>query len=177
VAGSESYSTTRDALDVDRSRLTRGLIWRRIFVVVLCLFVLAAVTGWLGVRTRTVRASRDGLSAELHYASIARRGISTPWELQIDRAGGFDDDVSVVVSLSYFDALDVQQITPQPSDSTTTSETVRWTFTKPSSDAFSVVLGTSVNPSVLPGRHRGTATVTTGDGEQVRLHFTTWVMP
>lgn len=170
-------STVREALDVERSRITRGVVWRRIFVVALAVFVLAAATGWLGTRSRTIAASSGNLAATLTYGQIVRRGVSTPFRVVV-RAdkGQFTDDIVATVTQSYVDALDVNQISPQPSDESSSAAITRWSFSKPSTPTFSVSLDASVAPAVLPGRHRGVLTVASG-GDDIRIPFTTWVVP
>src|SRR4051795_548790 len=102
----ESTATLQDALETDRSRLHRGVVLRRTGTTVLVLLVLAALCGWFGLRSATKNASQGAVTTKLHYAQITRRGVDTPWDLDISHNNGFDDDVTVRLSLSYLDLLD-----------------------------------------------------------------------
>jgi hypothetical protein len=170
-------STTADALQVDRRRLQRGYVLRRTFIVLLVVFVAAAAVGVFGVRTRTVRASAGPLSAELEYAAINRRGVTSVWQLDIARRGGFDDDISVSLSQDYYDTLAFRGMSPDADTSSADGRVVRWTFTAPRSSTFTTRIDAQIDGASQPGRHRGTAVVRVGDEPPVTLHFTTWVLP
>lgn len=171
-----SIPTSEDALDVDVTRLRRGVVVRRVGVAVLALFVAAAALGWFGLRTRTIRTSAGEVSAQLEYTAIARRGITTPWQLTIRRTGGLPKTVDVAVSLAYLDALQMQRVSPDPSDATTTSDAEVWTFSTAGNDTLVVSLDANTDPQTTPFRHKGTVTVRAGT-DVATLHFTTMVVP
>ena len=172
-----SIPTAEDALGVDVHRLRRGVVWRRVGVTMLALFVAAAVLGWFGLRTRTVRTTAGTVSVELQYASISRRGITTPWQLTVHRDGGLPEQVDVAVSLAYLDALQTQRVSPDPSRSTTTGDTEVWTFSTSGTDTLVVALDADTDPQTAPGRHRGSVTVRAGDQPVATLRFMTMVVP
>jgi hypothetical protein len=145
--------------------------------VLLALFVGAAAAGVFGVRTRTVSATGTGMSARLQYATVNRRGVTTPWRLFVHRAGGFPHDVHVWVSLSYLDTIDARSLDPQPQSSVTDAAMIEYTFTRPRGPNLTVRLDGSIDASASPGRHRGIAVVNVGDAPSLRLRFTTWVLP
>jgi hypothetical protein len=170
-------STVREALEVDPARLRRGVLWRRIFTVLLTLFIAAALAGWFGMRSRTTSVTQGATSLQLKYAQITRRGVSAPWDLQIRERGGFAHDVEVEMPLKYLEILDVQEIQPQPTDETTTADVVRWTFSRPDGDTLRVRLDAQADPSAGAGRHRGEVHVRTNDRTSAALTFTTWMLP
>lgn len=171
-----STTTLDDALQVDRARLHRGMWWRRAGTAFLALLVVAALTGWLGVRSATKQASDGRLKTQLQYASITRRGVPTPWQMEIRRRGGFSNDVTVYLSRSYLAQLDPQGVSPQPDSESTSGDAVVWTFSQPPGNDLVVRLDAEASPAAAFGRHRAHASVIVGD-EKTDMAFTTWMMP
>ena len=170
-------STLQEALDIDPARLRRGVAWRRVFTVALALFIAAALAGWFGMRSRTTSVTSGSTSLTLKYGAITRRGVSTPWDLQIHEQSGFTHDVEVEMPLSYIEILDIQGIQPEPTDETTSADVVRWTFARPDGDVFRVRLDAEADPSAGAGRHRGEVSVSTDNRTSASLKFTTWMLP
>jgi hypothetical protein len=171
------FSTTADALDLDAARLRRGIWWRRAFTVLLFAFVVAAALGVFGIRTRTVGGSEGPLHASLEYASANRRGVTTPFRLEVTRRGGFPDDVTVLLSADYMESLAFRGMGPDADQSSANREFVSWSFTKPTGDVFQMHIDAQVDASTGFGRHAAEAVVRVGDDAPVTLHFTTWVFP
>jgi hypothetical protein len=169
--------TASDALEVSEQQLRRGLWYRRAGTAVLAAFVAAAALGWFGLRTHTVRAASGDLAARLTYSSITRRGVTTPWQLTVARVGGLPDQIAITVTRDYLEGLDLQRVTPQPSDEQSTTNDTRWTFDTSRAETMVVSLDAAADPQVQPGRHPGRVIVRADAGESVTLHFTTVVMP
>lgn len=170
-------STTADALEIDPKRLQRGVFFRRVFTTLLFVFIGAAMFGVFGIRTNTVTARGDGMTAHLEYASINRRGVTSAFKLRVDRPAGFAQDVHARLTLDYFDIIGFRGMTPQPASEVTDATAVDWTFTRPKGTTFSFDIDGQLDSAVSPGRHRGVLTVYVGDGEPLPLHFTTFVLP
>jgi hypothetical protein len=177
AATTSPTSTVREALEVDPARLRRGVAWRRVFTVGLVLFIAAALAGWFGMRSRTTTATTGSTSLKLKYSEITRRGVSTPWDLEIRERDGFAHDVEIEMPLQYLQILDVQGIQPEPTDETTTADVVRWTFSRPDGDTFRVRLDAQADPSAGAGRHRGEVHVQNNGRSSASLKFTTWMLP
>jgi hypothetical protein len=145
----------------------------------LALIVLAALLGFLGVRSRTSSAqSQNGdVSLEVHYAQVARAGLDVPFEITVQRRGGFDDDVTLAVSSSYLELFNRNAIDPEPSSSTSTSKEVIWRFDRPPGNTLVV----SLDMQVQYGRHfgrNGFVTVLDRDRNAIaRTTFKTWLAP
>src|SRR4051812_18665381 len=171
------YPTTAEVVHPGDRRVRRGRVIRRLFTALLVAFVVAAAAGVFGVRTRTVRATRGDLSVRLHYSAVNRRGVTSAWELVVQRLGGFDNAVRVRVSSRYLDTLDLRGVAPEPAASTTDAAMTEYTFTRPRSSTLTMRIDSEVDPGASPGRHRGIAIVRTGDAPPLTLHFLTWVLP
>jgi hypothetical protein len=172
-----STSTTRGAEEVAPARLHRGRVYRRIATAAIGVFLVLCLFGWLGLQTRTMHRSEGSVTVDLTYSSITRRGLATPWEMQIHRKGGFDGDLTVSVSEQYLSILDLQEVRPQPDSETSDDHNVTWTFSQPSGDSFTLSLDAQADPGARVGRRRGVAVVTTGSDAPVRLPFSTWMVP
>ena len=167
-------TTTAPADDgLTASRRSRWV--RRGVITLLTLFVLAALTRQLGVRTTTVDARSGDLTVELRYADRARGALAAPFTIVIERPGGFDGPIEVRTSQSYLEILDDNGFEPEAAEMTTVDHEVVWTFDPPPGDTLRIILDARIEPGVF-GRERGTTTVETG-GDAVTLAYTTWVAP
>jgi hypothetical protein len=151
AASERAGSTTKD-VPVDRRRVTPGLRTRRAFVALLALVILAGLLGLFGVHSRSVAArGRDGEVLAVHYASIARAGLSTPFQITVHDPGGFDGPVVLAVSRDYLDLFDVNSVNPQPDSERGNPDNVVWRFDTPHNSTFVV----SVDLEVQSSRHFG----------------------
>jgi hypothetical protein len=162
---------TDDGLAASR----RSRWWRRSVLAVLVLFVLAAVTRQLGVRTDTVRASSGELSVTVRYADRARGALAVPFSIDVTRRGGFDGPIEVRTSQRYLAIFDDNGFEPEPAGMSTEAGAVIWTFDPPPGDTLSLVLDARIEPGVF-GREHGSTTVVAG-ADAVTLDYTTWVAP
>ena len=89
-------STEPRAVDLPWER--RGRWLRRFGLACFTLLVLAALLGFLGVRTTTDTARDGELEVRLTRAQIARPALAVPYRLRISRPGGFDDPIEVRVT-------------------------------------------------------------------------------
>src|SRR3954470_15364000 len=172
-----SLDTTQDALEVERARISRARIGRRVFVVFVVLVMLAGVGGWFGLKTGKAQAEGNGTSIELTYARISRRGLKTPWELDVNRAGGFSGDVQVSISATYYDHLTVTRIDPEPTSTVVTEDNVVFTFQQPAGTVMRVLMDADVDASARPGRTHGVTTVAVNGEQGANVAYTTMVLP
>jgi hypothetical protein len=161
-------------------RAGTGTLWfRRGFLSVLLIVVVAGSLDYLGVRSRTATArSADGATTmRVHYAQVARADLDVPFTVTISERGGFHGDVVVGVSSSYLQLFNRGAIDPEPSSSTTTPDAVIWRFDAPRGDTFVM----SLDLEVQGGRHwgrSGTVTVSDSSGDQlVKTTVKTWLAP
>lgn len=160
------------------ARVHRAQWGRRVTILVLVAIVVLGLIGLFGVRTRTTEASKDGWTVQVHYASIARPGLSVPWNLEVDHDGGFSGPIRIAVANSYFDTVDVTRLNPAPVSSTSDGDRVIWQFDPPPGDRFAVSANAEVDPSAGAGRHGGQVTLLDGGGRPVvGVTFRTWLWP
>ena len=112
---------------------------RRGFLVFIAATVVVALTGRLGVHSADSSGIELGWSLRLHYAQVARPGLDVPWEVTVDRAGGFSGPVTLAITGSYFDIYETQGFHPQPSDESRDGDTLYLTFAPPDSGGRMVV--------------------------------------
>jgi hypothetical protein len=175
----DEQTSTTDGVSTD-PRIGARMVWiRRAFIALLALVVAAGAIGLLGVRSRTVTAmSADAnTSLSVEYAQVARAGLDVPFRVTIHRNGGFDQDLTVVMSSDYLDLFDRNTVDPEPSESTATDQSVIWRFSPPPTDTFEI----TVDMQVQGGRHwgrGGSAAVLADDGSPlVQVTFKTWLVP
>jgi hypothetical protein len=149
---------------------------RLVGIVIVGLLLLVGAVGLMGVRTSTVSATGpEGTRVEVTYASISRPGLATPWDVVVERAGGFDGDVVVRTTSAYLASFDENGLDPDPAESTADATDTIWTFDPPDGDTLTVTFDARLEPGVQ-WRRRGTTTVEVG-AERVTVTYTTWVWP
>lgn len=119
-----------------RAHARRGSILRRVGMGVLCLFLLAGVTGQLGVRTASVRDLGGEVDLTVHHAAVTRAGLATPYRVVVARPGGFDEPIHIAVERGLFDRFDFQNFYPLPAKETADPRWVRYEFDPPPGDAL-----------------------------------------
>ena len=152
---------------------------RRIFVVILCSFLLAGLLGVFGVKSRTVSASGGGYELEVTYASAARPGLAIPWSIEVKKEGGFDGKtVTIATTAGYFDLFDENSLDPDPQSATSSGEDIIWEFEKPKGDTLTVDFDARVGPSVQSLWPPEAVTAVIDGGERVvEVRYRTRVWP
>lgn len=179
-AARPSVPTEPEPTDIPRQ--VRARLARRIFVVALGLFLALGALGFYGVRTRTDSASAGGYEVSVHYASVSRPGLATPWSVEVSRPGGFPDGLTLAVMSSYFDAFDENGLDPAPVEETSDGERTFWRFGPSDADTIAVSFDARIEPGVQATRVKGRVEVLDGppgpsSASVVALEFGTWVMP
>lgn len=162
----------------DIPRQTRARTGRRVFVVALGVFLLLGALGFYGVRTTSASAAGGGYEVSVDYASISRPGLATPWSVEIRRAGGFPDGVTVAVTSAYFDVFDENGLGPAPVDETTDGDLTIWRFGPTASDTLSISFDARIEPGVQLTTAKGELSVLGANGQPaVTVDFKTFVLP
>jgi hypothetical protein len=149
---------------------------RRGFLVLVLLFVIAGLSGFLGMRTATGSVDRGGYHLSLTYPRIARAGLDVPWQVTVTHPGGFDGPIVLEATGSYFDIFESQGITPQPSKETQDGSWWRMTFDKPPGDTLVVSFDIYVQPASQIGRS-GTVRVLDHGSPAASIDFRTSLLP
>lgn len=175
-ADRQSISTEPAPTDIPRQRRARA--GRRVFVVLLGVFLLLGALGFYGVRTTSAWAAGGGYEVTVDYASVSRPGLATPWAFEIRRAGGFPDGVTVAVTSAYYDVFDENGLGPAPAEETTDGDLTIWQFAPTSSDTLSVSFDARIEPGVQLTTAKGELSVLGPNGRPaVTVAFKTFVMP
>jgi hypothetical protein len=163
----------------DIRQVRRGRLGRRVFTVVLVVFLGLGLLGLYGVRTGETQAAGGGYELTVTYTKITRPGLATPWAVEIRHPGGFgDEQVQVAVTSSYFDAFDENGLDPDPAESVSDGERSIWTFDPPPGDVMSVSFDARIEPGVQLARVKGEVSVLDASGaDVVTAAFRTLVLP
>lgn len=173
----DDESSTTAPEEQPLGRLRRAMWGRRLLILLLVLVVVAGLIGLLGVRTRTAEASGGGYTLQVHYASIARPGVSVPFSIEVTSDDGFDGPIELAVSASYLDTLDVHTMSPEPSSSTADDAFVVMQFDPPNGDVLEVSWSAQVDPSADMGGRDATIAVLEEDTPVTSLSISTFLLP
>ena len=177
-AGAERTSISTEPEPTDIARQKRARAGRRLFVVVLGVFLLLGALGFYGVRTTTAEGAGGGYEVSVDYASVSRPGLATPWAFEVRRPGGFPNGVTVAVTSKYFDVFDENGLGPAPVEETTDGDLTVWRFGPTTSDTLSVSFDARIEPGVQLTTAKGELSVLGTNGEPaVTVAFKTFVMP
>jgi hypothetical protein len=166
--------TPPDDVGVEQSR--RGRLARRLGMAVLVGIVVAALTGTLGVKTRTVSARGDGYTMTVTFPSRARPGLPIRWAVHLTHEGGFKGPITIGTTADYFHAFDFNNIDPNVSSEKTQGDLLLMTFDQPAGSTLYAVLDALVES----GRQHGTTarTVLFRDGRPLlTVSYSTTILP
>jgi hypothetical protein len=161
---------------VPLSQVRRSRLLRRVGLGFVALIVLAGAVGLLGIRTRTVTASGGGYSMTLQYPWTDRSDQPVHWVLAVRHPGGFSGPVSIGITASYLDLLDMNGLNPQPSSSKNAGPFVVWTFDPPSGDVLRVMMDANIQLDAHFGAAAEVAVLEHGV-PAVSVDYRTWVSP
>jgi len=130
-----------------QGRSRSGLLAHRVGVGLLALFVLAGLSGYLGVKSGTARASSGGIELEVRYGRVSRAGLATPLEIDVRRDGGFAGPVTLALDPEYFEMFDLNGIYPSPKSERFEDDRLLWEFEAPAGDELRVHLDARISPS------------------------------
>jgi hypothetical protein len=170
----ETLSTTPDIADHGTERRSRLL--RRIALGGFTVLVLLGLSSALGVRSRTATADgAGGTRVRVTYPQVARPALAVPFEVEVSRPDGFDEQIEVRLSRSWLESFDENGVLPAPVEESSDGDDVVWTFDPPDGTVFTLALDTRVEPGVQ-WKRSGTTTVTVGS-ERIDVHHTMWIFP
>jgi hypothetical protein len=174
VPKAASHSTIPETVSTDRLRRARML--RNTFVFLLFAFLVTALTGLLGVRTSTKRASAQGYDVTVTYGAMTRPGLATPFDVEVVRTGGHKEPVTLAVSNDFMAAFDENGLDPDPAITRADADFVYWTFEVPPGDTLGVSFDARLEPAVQ-WKRPGTVRLIRESETLLEIGFTMWVMP
>ena len=177
--GSPRPSTPTEPAPTDVRRQIRARTLRRIFVVLLGLFLLGGALDLYGVRTKSRSASGGGYGLSVTYGSVSRPGLATPFSFEVRRPGGFPQGLTVAALSSYFDAFDENGFSPSPETETDDGERTIWQFAPSPAETMTVSFDGRIEPGVQLTRVKGRVEILSApEGPAVlAVAFSTFVMP
>lgn len=175
--GPHSKSTLPN--DPPAAAMRFGRTLRGVAVALVGAVVLLGISGGLGVRVESSRASGNGLTIDVSYARVTRGGLATPFAITVtaEEGSALPAELTVGVTSNYLALFDDNGMEPTPSQSHNTPETTWWTFEVGEGERTLVVeLDARLEPSVQWGKD-ATAEVWVEGQRMVSTEFRTWVMP
>jgi hypothetical protein len=174
---SQAPETVREVLEIaELGRVRRARNARRVVMALAAVLVLLGASSLLGVREARVSAESGGIAMTLTYSAVSRLGLASPWQLQVTREGGFRGPVTVATTRSYFDIFDQNDLSPQPSASTSDGDLIVWEFDPPDGDTLTVDIDARIEPVFRGGRSADTSVRENG-ADVVGVSYRTRVMP
>ena len=182
---------TTDHTDVTDPRSDRGralMRHRRAFSWLTSLMLVAVigsaaadgidlVDAW-GVDDRWVReVGPEDTQLSVRYPTVSRPALASPFEIVIERPGGFDSDVEVAVDLRYLELWDLNGIHPSPKDERSDDERVVWTFDPPDGDTLRIVYEARIEPGVQLESREGAVSLIEAGESAITVRFETDVRP
>lgn len=168
-------STLSDVRPVHRG--PRPLIWRRTGSVLLVLFVLAGLCGFLGDRAGVVEGTAaDGHHLRLEYAETSRPGVDVPFEIRVTRAEGLDPEITLALSDDYLDLYETQGWYPEPTEQTRDGEWLYLTFATEGQPVLTIDFDAYIQPNAVFPRSGELALVVDGEPADP-LSFRTFLFP
>jgi len=150
---------------------------RRAGLVLLGLFVLAGLTGFLGIRTASVTGEADGYRMTVTHAQVTRAGIAVPFHVKVTRAGGFDGPLTLAISEGLLERFDFQNFYPNPSAETGSAGYVYYEFDPPPGDVFELNLDARTAPDQNGSTTVYRTALLLGDQPVTDVSFRVWVVP
>lgn len=145
-------------------------------IVLLALVEALGIAPIYGVSSARVHASGGGYDLDVRYAEVSRPALATPFEIAVERPGGFDQPVTVAVRRDYLAMWDENGFYPSPSSETTSGAWLVWEFDPPDGEVLSFAYDGRIEPSAQWGRD-GAVAVLEGGVPVVQVDFTTRVRP
>lgn len=178
--GTESPSAAAPASTLRgfSSGLERSTVWlRRGAVAVLTLVLIAALLGYLGLRTQTANGSGHGYRLSVQYPAVARAGLDIVWNVEVQHPGGFGKQITLRLTSDYADILEQQGLSPQPSDETQDGQWDYLTFSAPPGDTFDFGVDAYIQPASQQGRSAEIAVVDAQRRPLVSVSYRTRLLP
>jgi hypothetical protein len=162
---------------VTMRELRRARNLRRLVLVFLAAFLVLGALNFFGGRRAHAEATGDGYQLQVSYPMTGRPGIGAPIQIQVQHSGGFTDPITLAMSSDYLDLFSVQSIDPQPSQETTTQNTVIWQFDQPPGDTLTISFDSQFQAEEHPGTHAAAVSILRDGQPSAQVRLRTWEAP
>jgi hypothetical protein len=170
--------------DVGRSRLRhrRLMSWLTfaLLFAVIASAIVDAIDGvdiWGVDDERIVATSASGAELSVRYPTVTRPALASPFEIVVERPGGFDGDVEIAIELDYLELWDLNGIYPSPAEEQSDDDRVIWTFDAPDGEVFRVSYDARIEPGVQMEERGGAVSFLEQGEPELTLRFATKVRP
>ena len=149
--------------------------------VVLCGVMALAVADvfWpvLGVDSEIVEVEADdGSSVRVEYPSLTRPALASPFSIEVQRDGGFQQPIELAISRPWIEVWDENGLYPTPSKEVGDERWVVYEFDPPDGDTFRFFYDARLEPAMQSGVS-GAVELRDGPTVLARLDFHTQVRP
>lgn len=131
----------------------------------------------VGVDSATTTAEGDGFRLEVTYGEVSRPALATPFDIRIERPGGFEDPVRIAVDQEYLRMWDENGLAPAPSEETVLGDRLVWEFDPPEGTTLLITYDGRIEPAAQDGRSGTVAVLDDDDAVLAEVSFTTRLVP
>jgi hypothetical protein len=111
------------------------------------------------------------------YPTVSRPALAAPFEITVERDGGFDADIELAIDTAYIKLWDLNGIFPTPAEERSEGEQLVWTFDRPDGDVFTLVYEARIEPGVQLETRAGTVSLLDEGTRVLDVRFATEVRP
>lgn len=170
--------------DEGRARLRhrRLMSWLTgvVLVAVMASAVVDAIPGvdiWGVDDERRMATSATGAELTVRFPSVTRPALASPFEIVVERPGGFDGDVEIAIDVDYLELWDLNGIYPSPAGERSDGDRIIWTFDAPDGDRFLVSYDARIEPGVQMEERAGAVSFLEPGEPELTVRFATKVRP
>ena len=124
-----------------------------------------------------VATSAGGAELSVRYPTVSRPALASPFEIVVERPGGFDNDVEIAIDVHYLELWDLNGISPSPAEERSDGDRVIWTFDAPDGDRFLVSYDARIEPGAQLEERAGAVSFLEPGEPELTLRFVTKVRP
>lgn len=170
--------------DEGRSRLrNRRLMSWLTFAVLFAVMASAVVDAIDGVDVwgvddeRLTAVSSSGAELSVRYPTVTRAALASPFEVVVERPGGFDNDVEIAIDVDYLELWDLNGIHPSPAGERSDGDRIIWTFDAPDGDRFLVSYDARIEPGAQLEERSGAVSFLEPGEPELTIRISTKVRP
>lgn len=155
----------------------RSALGRRLATAAVAVFVLLGLVGVLGSRNAEASTTQGDWTVTVTYPQVARAGLDVPFQIEVTRAGGLDEQVDLVLDRGYFRIYESQRFFPEPAEESSDAQHLYLTFdAPPAGDTLKISYDAYIQPSSQIG-HGGAVAVLVDDVPTATVAFRTTLLP
>lgn len=126
---------------------------------------------------RLIATSASGAEMTVRYPTVTRPALASPFEVVIERPGGFDNDVEIAIDVNYVELWDLNGIYPSPAEERSDGDRIIWTFDAPDGTTFLVSYDARIEPGAQLEERAGAVSFLEPGEPELTIRFATKVRP